>query len=96
MTPDNIVYKQMRIVRYQESAKKILKMFHKLRRPIFLGVISLEIGRSLLHTEEIVNTMLDEGLLRPLTQEELNVLGAETDTKVYVLTGRFETIFAYD
>lgn len=96
MSLDNIVYKQMRNVRYQENAKKILKMFHKLRRPIFLGVISLEIGRSLLHTEEIVNTMLDEGLLRPATPEELNVLGAETDAKVYVLTGRFETTFAYD
>ncbi len=96
ITFDNICDYQMSDARYQENTKKILKMFHKLRRPIFLGVLSLEIGRSLVRTEEIVNIMLDEGLLRSLTREELHALGAEIDAKVYVLAGKFETNFAYD
>jgi hypothetical protein len=43
---------------------------HRVACPVYLGAISLFVGWSLAQVEEMLNTMQDAGLVRPLTHEE--------------------------
>jgi hypothetical protein len=73
MTPPYRLYEGRR-VEPEEARKIVLCMFEKYRhKPLLIGPISLEIGcqYGLSQTEELLDAMVAEGLLRLATVEEL-------------------------
>ena len=64
----------------------IMRLFHRLAHPLYLGVISLEIGWSLARTQEMLDVLQDRGEVRPMTLEEKVKSGYRDDANLYVLT----------
>ncbi len=64
----------------------IVRLFHRLAHPLYLGVISLEIGWSLARTQEMLDALEDRGVVRPMTVEEKVKSGYRDDAILYVLT----------
>lgn len=71
----------------QEVAGKIIRYFHKVSRPVYLGEISLEIGFNLPRTESYVDDLVHEGLIRRATKEEIARVDGVTGANVFVLIG---------
>ena len=69
---------------------------HRMARPTYLGNISLELGRSLVKTEEMVQCLVDDGQLRFLSHKELRMIGAEDVSIVCVLVDRHNPTLAYE
>jgi len=68
------------------TQERIVSLFHRAARPMFLGQISLEIGWSLERTELMLNELVGLGVLRRALPEEMRKIGAVTDdANVYTL-----------
>ena len=63
----------------------IMRLFHRLAHPLYLGIVSLEIGWSLARTQEMLNHLEDRGIVRPMTKEEKGTSGYPEDANLYVL-----------
>ena len=61
-----------------------------------MGEISIEIGYSLIRTENILLDMIDEGLIRYATRDEIIKIGAHLDAKLLVLSIPVKLNCAYD
>jgi hypothetical protein len=79
----------------QDLTRKILRYFHRVSRPVFLGQIALEIGHSLSKTEDWVEDLVESGELRRATHEEMLRIDASEIALVYVLVGKPDPRFAF-
>lgn len=73
-----------------EACRKILRHFHRVQRPTFLGDLAIEVGFNIETTMKFVNSLLDDKLIRLATQQELRSLGASEGAVVYVLVGKID------
>jgi hypothetical protein len=65
--------------------ERILRYFNMVDHPVFLGHVAVEIGYSLARTEEFVNKLVDKGVLRHASREEVKFLDGEPGSNVFVL-----------
>lgn len=65
----------------------IERYFNRVARPVYLGTISLEIRWSLARTQEMLEHLTDEGIVRPLTDDEKFSSGFPVEANIYVLVG---------
>ncbi len=63
----------------------IVGYLHRVACPTYLGAISLYIGWNLERTEQMLETLQDAGVVRPLTPEEKRSLGMRSDGNVWCL-----------
>lgn len=74
-----------------EKAERIIVSYlHKVTRPAYLGFISLEVGWSLARTEEVMDHLQDEGIVKMLDSQGLEAHKLPKDSIVYALVGRSE------
>lgn len=66
---------------------KIVKMFHRVGCPLMLGAISADVSWSLERTEMMLDSLIEKGIVRRATRQELEVLGLSVAANVYVLIG---------
>lgn len=71
----------------QSVLKIIVRYFNKVARPVYLGTLSLEVGWSLARTHELVEQLVDEGVIRAVTDEEKAADKIPTIANLYVLIG---------
>lgn len=60
---------------------------HRVAIPVYLGIISLDIGWSLERTEQMFLELEDQGEVRPATVEEKRMYGMRSDANVWTLVG---------
>ena len=75
---------------------RIIRRFHRSNRPLYLGEISIEIGRSLETTEKIIDDLVHEGIIRLANCVELKEFGADFGAAIYVLVDRRDLRQAYE
>ena len=69
-----------------EKVIKIIEgIFHRCTGPIFMGIVSLEIGWNLQRTQEMFDILDRQGTIRAATQAEKKEAGLRPDAHVYVL-----------
>jgi len=74
--------------KYQPAVLEIiLSIMHRMARPVYLGIISLDVGWSLARTQQMFDELEERGDVRPATLEEKRAHGMRTDAIVYTLTG---------
>jgi hypothetical protein len=66
--------------------ERIIAQFHRLARPVFLGEISLEVGWSLERVQQMLQRLIDSGVIREATGAEVQSLGGLNGSFVYALT----------
>jgi hypothetical protein len=71
----------------QNVAGKIVRLFHRLAHPVYMGIVSLEIGWSLARTQEILEHLSDEGVVRAMSPDEKITAKFPEDANLYVLIG---------
>lgn len=64
---------------------KIVRYFNKVDRPTYAGEIALELGCSLQNTEDCLDDLVFDGVLRVASAEEVKLIGGRSDSKVFVL-----------
>lgn len=52
--------------------KSALKFFHRMRRPLLLGEVSLWLEMQLDRTEEVLNALIEKQYISKMTKEELS------------------------
>jgi len=65
----------------------ILSVMHRMARPVYLGIISLEVGWSLARTQQMFDELEERGDVRLATLKEKQAHGMRSDAIVYTLTG---------
>lgn len=65
--------------------QKIIQLFHRSTRPLFLGQISLEIGWSLERTEKMIQLLISQHVIRCADVSELKFVDAHPESNVFVL-----------
>jgi hypothetical protein len=73
-----------------KALELIIRLFHKATHPLFLGIVSLEVGWSLARTQEMFNLLASEKTIRRATAKEKAEFGLRPDANVYVLVGKAE------
>ena len=66
---------------------KIMRYFHKVHRPIYLGELSIDLGFSLTQTENFIYELIDRGIIRQASVKEIYDIGGRSDSFVFVLIG---------
>lgn len=69
----------------QAALEKIVSYFHRVDRPVYLGVLALEIRYSLDQTQAMFEALHDAGVLRPLSVEEKRARQLDERGNVWVL-----------
>ena len=69
----------------QKSLEIIMALFRKVTHPLYLGIVSLEVGWSLARTKEMLDVLEERGEVRPLTPTEKVTGCYPLDANVYVL-----------
>ena len=72
----------------QRALEKIVGYFHRVDRPVYLGVVACEIGYSLDQTQSMFEALHDAGVLRPLTTEEKQSRQIDVRGNLWVLIDR--------
>jgi hypothetical protein len=76
----------------QKPPQKVLEIIvghmHRVAYPVYVGIVSLEINWSLARTQEMFDLLEEQGVVRPLTQEEKKAQHFPSVANVYVLTER--------
>lgn len=67
---------------------RIISYFERIRRPAYLGALSLEVGYSLSQTAAMLDTMEDVGEVYRLDEDELRTSGFPDGAVVYALGTR--------
>ena len=80
---------------FETVVEKIMRYFHRVYRPVFLGEISIDIGLGLDRTEEYVKHLVEEGVLRAATREEILRADGREDSLIFVLVGPRELKMAH-
>ena len=69
----------------QTALKKIISYFHRVDSYVYAGYVSIEIGHSLLKTQEMLDHLVENNMIRMLSTDEKNILQIEHKNNVYVL-----------
>lgn len=69
----------------QAALEKIVSYFHRVDRPVYLGVLALEIRYSIEQTQAMFEALHDAGVLRPLTPEEKQARQLDVRGNVWIL-----------
>lgn len=72
----------------QKVLEIIVRHFHRVGRPVYMGIVSLEIGWSLARTQEMFDDLTDKGVIRPMTEAEKLAAKLPIVANTYVLTER--------
>lgn len=70
-----------------QALRIIVSLFHRVTRPLYMGVVSLEIGWGLQHTQEMFDLLEERGEIRPATLDEKRAAGMSSVANAYVLVG---------
>lgn len=65
--------------------EKIVGYFNRMSRPIYLGYVATEIGYSLAQTQAMVDSLVELGTLRAMTDEEKVSMKFDVRGNIYVL-----------
>jgi hypothetical protein len=76
------------------AERKAIACFHRLRRPVFIGELSVESGLSLTETHGLIDDFVLRGLVRQATSDEKRSMGVRDDCHVYVLNGTYSAVVA--
>jgi hypothetical protein len=71
----------------QAALRIIEAYFNRVARPVYLGIVSLQVGWSLDRTQEMIDVLVAQGVVRPATPEEKREWGFAADGIVYTLYG---------
>lgn len=75
---------------FERSIAKIKKkLLYSGHRPVFVGELSLEASLALERTVYLVDYLVEKGMLRYLTSEELEEKGYPSDCSVIAVVGKF-------
>lgn len=74
----------------QRALEIIVRYLNKVANPVYMGLISLEVGWSLARTEEMMELLEDRGVVRKLTPDDLRQRGYRSDANIYELIGKPE------
>lgn len=69
----------------QQSLEIIVAYMAKAHRPVYLGLISLEVRWSLARTQEMMELLQQQGIVREATPDEKRELRAVPDANVWCL-----------
>ena len=70
----------------QKALEIIVGYMRRVAHPVYLGYVSLEVGWSLRHTEEMMQELERRGLVRQLGPEESAARGFRQDGYLWELT----------
>lgn len=79
----------------QPSILESIRFFHRSTRPILLGELSLYVGLSLDRSRMIVNVLLERGIIRHATFDELAAIDVSKNAVAYVLAVQPSLNLAY-
>lgn len=65
---------------------RVVRLFHRLGRPIYLGQACLEVGYSLARMQAVFDMLSEEGTIRPMSLEEKVEKKIDKRANLYVLT----------
>ena len=66
----------------------IVGYLHRVAHPVYVGILSLEIGWSLARTEEMLRYLEDQGEVHELTVEEKKAHGFRSDANLWTVVGK--------
>lgn len=69
----------------QKVLEIIMGCFRRYSSPLYLGIVSVEIGWSLARTQEMFDELIEQGLIRHATLDEKTAKKMYHDANVYVL-----------
>lgn len=67
------------------ALEKIIRYFHRMNSPLYLGYISIEIGHSIEQTQEMVDNLIEAGVIRALSIDEKRQKNIDEDANIYSL-----------
>jgi hypothetical protein len=70
----------------QKALEIIVGYMHRVAHPLYLGYISLEVRYSLARTQEMMEYLQDQGVVRPLSEDEKRIRGFRIDANLWVLS----------
>lgn len=74
---------------------RIIRTFHRVGTPLFLGEVASEVNRGLEQTLLAVTALVNEGVLRPAAPDEIAARLGVPGSNVYVLVGSSKTSLAF-
>lgn len=75
--------------------KRALRFFHRMKRPVLLGEVSLWIDAQLDRTEEVLDTLIEDKQVHKMTAEEMKKQGLG-DRNYYIVIGEYSINLASD
>jgi hypothetical protein len=69
--------------------KKAICFFHRMKRPVLLGEVSLWIDAQLDRTEEVLDVLVDDKHIHKMTSEEMKSQGLG-DRNYYIVIGEYD------
>jgi hypothetical protein len=79
----------------QTALEKIIRYFHRATKPVYMGFVSAEIGFSLERTQLMLDTLVDEKIIRRLSEDDKKAMKIDVRANVYVLIERPHPSKAY-
>lgn len=70
----------------EKIVHRVVRLFHRLGRPIYLGQACLEVGYSLARMQAVFDMLTEQGSIRPMTLEEKVEKKIDKRANLYVLT----------
>ena len=68
-----------------EALEKIVSCFHRSNKALYLGQVALEIGWSLERTQQMIELLVEDNVLRPATEDEKQRVNLSSHAVIYVL-----------
>jgi len=69
----------------RSALEKIIRYFHRMNSPLYLGYISIEIGHSIEETQEMIDDLVVSGVIRALSIDEKRQKNIAEDANIYSL-----------
>lgn len=70
---------------HDKDLHEIVKQFHRVTRPLFVGTIAMAINRPLEYVEELLQALMEKNVIRTLTHDEKSAKNIYRSSDVYVL-----------
>lgn len=81
----------------QKVLRDVVKHFHRVIRPSYIGPISLDAGITLRQIQLLIDILVHNGVLRPASPEEIKRhFGCDHGDGIYALTSSAEIGLAHD
>lgn len=75
---------------------RVLRALHQNIGPLFIGEISTKIDRNMQLTQMTVDSLVDDGIIRRATHDEIRQRGGSKDSNVYALVGQVNLMMAFN